>query len=169
MRTCHLIVVLSGLCVAGMALAADPPRNYESTVSRKSIFSRDRHSRVPTSRPVTTFVAPAPASPVLTGIIREDGGTYMAVLETPGTAPAYVRLGESLPGKRGVITEMNLDCFVFVPAPGEAPRKAFIGRNLDGAEATLSGPSSSASASDAPIEGDDVISRMRRRRQQEGR
>jgi hypothetical protein len=58
------------------------------------------------------------------------------------------------------------------PSFGPATRRIVIGHNLEGTQAatysSYSASSSSSSASTAPIEGDDIVSRMRRRRQQEG-
>jgi hypothetical protein len=161
------MILLPAVCaVAAASATTQSTLNPYETVARKSIFSRDRVSRSATTRSASTQ-ATIPSSPVVTGILREDVG-YVAVLESPGSGrPVMVHLGESLPGDRGIVTEMNLDCFVFVPAGGGAPRKAYVGRNLDGAESTLVAPTTGPS--DALIEGDDIVSRMRRRRQQEGK
>ncbi len=161
------MILFPAVCAVAVASATtQSSTNPYDTVARKSIFSRDRISRFASTRPFPT-TATAPASPVVTGIIREDTG-YFVVVETPGAArPVLLRLGDSLPGNRGVVTEINLDCFVFVPADGGAPRKAYVGRNLDGAESTLVAPTTGPS--DVTIEGDDIISRMRRRRLQEGK
>lgn len=159
--------VLAVVCaVAAASAATKPTTNPFDTVARKSIFSRDRVSWAPETRR-TNATSTVPASPVITGIVREDVG-YVAVLETPGSGrPVMLHVGDALPGSRGIVTEMNLDCLVFVPAEGASPRKAYVGRNLDGAESTLVAPTTGPS--EAPIEGDDIISRMRRRRQQEGK
>lgn len=165
MKSSRWILLIVICAVVASAATTKPSITPYDTVARKSIFSRDR---IAWRAPATGFTPPpVPASPVITGIVREDVG-YVAVLETPGSSrPVMVRLGDPLPGNRGVVTEMNLDCLVFVAPGGASPRKAYVGRNLDGAESTLvvatTGPS------EAPIEGDDVISRMRRRRQQEGK
>lgn len=163
------LIILAAVCaIAAVSAMAELSKPYD-TLARKSIFSRDRSIRVASSRPAASAPTPPPV-PVVTGIVREDIG-FVAVIETPGAGrPVLVRPGDALPGNRGTVTEMNLDCFVFVPASGGAPRKAFVGRNLDGSEATLTPSTTGPSVSDsAPIEGDDIISRMRRRRQQEGK
>ena len=161
------LMLLPAVCaIAAASATAQSARNPYDTVARKSIFSRDRVRWSPPTT-ATTRTSTLPSSPVVTGIIREDVG-YVAVLETPGSGrPAMVRIGDSLPGNRGTVTEMNLDCFVFVPAGGGAPRKAYVGRNLDGSESTLVAPTTGPS--ETTIEGDDIISRMRRRRLQEGK
>jgi hypothetical protein len=166
MKSVRLIILAAACSIAATLALADLPKGYE-TLAHKSIFSRDRVSWNPTSRRTTSGPA-LPLVPVVTGIVREDIGGYVGVIETPGSGrPVLVHVGDPLPGNRGVVTEMNLDCFVFVPGPGQAPRKALVGRNLDGAESTL--VPATTNPSDAPIEGEDIISRMRRRRQQEGK
>jgi hypothetical protein len=169
MKMLRLVMLPSILTLVAASTMPTAPRPQEA-IARKSIFSRDRRSYVAPSRPVVTAPAP-PMSPVLTGIIREESGAIAAVLEVPGGRPVLLHTGDKLPGDRGTITEMNLDCFVFVPASGTgdaaAARKVFVGRNLDGSESTL--VPSTTGPSEAPIEGDDIVSRMRRRRQQEGK
>jgi hypothetical protein len=167
MTVLRLTILLGAMGLVAAWSAAESPKGYES-LARKSIFSRDRTPNSPSSRPTTRSVASAPVSPVVTGIMRDDSGSFVAALETPGgSRPVFLRIGDALPGDRGVVTEMNLDCLVFLPLGGLPPRMAYVGRNLDGAESTLT--PATTNPSDVLIEGDDIVSRMRRRRQQEGK
>jgi hypothetical protein len=108
---------------------------------------------------------------VLIGIVREDTGV-VAVFESPDTGQlTQAHLGESLPANKGVVVAITLDYVEYAPAPDQPAKRLLVGSNLDGADVGIpsSGSTSSASSSPtaAPIEGDDIVSRMRRRRQQE--
>lgn len=172
--------------VASPTLAA-LPRDYE-ILARKSIFARDRVSRVagaertryPRTEPTRSTV------PVLVGILREEAG-FAAALEFPDTGRlAQVRIGDSLPGNLGTVRDITLDYLEYVPAAGQTPTRVSVGRNLQGEDAPVvaaaapvatdfaappvaepTTQSTTGEAIPAPAAGDDVLTRMRLRRQQE--
>jgi hypothetical protein len=167
--------------LGSVALGASLPRDYE-ILSRKSIFARDRVARVAGSERVSYQRAPrGSAQPVLVGILREDAG-FAASLEFPGTGKQMlVHVGEALPDNMGTITNITLDYMEYVAAAGQAPTRIPVGRNLEGAEAPIAAgtvqpatqPSTPSSVQPttgeaAPAgDGEDLLTRMRRRRQQE--
>lgn len=151
---------------AGSALAATTGP-YE-ILERKSIFAKDRVSRVPTTSYASTAPSLRAGSPILIGIVQDEQG-WLAIFETPGAEIAAVRQGQAVPGTAAMVVGFDLN-HVEVTTPGEsAPRQIAIGRDTDGAEVQLAAGDQTGAAptTSAPIEGDDVLSRMRRRRQQE--
>jgi hypothetical protein len=168
------LMPLSLVVVLASAALADLPRNYE-ILGRKSIFARDRVSRVAGSERLRWQSSPARSSvPVLIGILREEAG-FAAALESPDTGKqTQVRIGDALPGNAGTVSDITLDYLEFVTAAGQPPTRVPVGRNLQGAETSVAAPATqpatqptTGEAAPAPAEGDDLLSRMRQRRQQE--
>lgn len=163
------------LCL--IAAAASPalaslPRDYE-ILGRKSIFARDRVSRVAGSERGRYQSAPKSSSvPVLIGILQEDAG-FAGALELPDTGKlVQVHVGEALPGNVGTVSSITLDYLEFVTAAGQPPTRIPVGHNLQGGEAVASTtqPTTQPATGDAAspaAEGDDLLTRMRLRRQQE--
>ena len=160
--------------LASAALADGLPKDYE-IVGRKSIFARDRVSRAAGAdqargQPAST----QPAVPVLIGILKEDAG-FAAALEFPDTGKlAQVHIGEVLPGHAGTVSDITLDYLEFVTVAGQPPLRVPVGRNLQGTDAPVGASATqpttqptTGQASPAAGDGDDLLSRMRRRRQQE--
>jgi hypothetical protein len=155
------------------------PKDYE-ILNRKSIFARDRVSRVPSTGPALVAAGPVSSSvPVLVGIVRDDLG-FVAAFEWPDSGKiVQVHAGEQLPDKAGTVVEITLDYLDFIaspaPAPGQPARRIQVGRNLQGVDALLPSstaatqPADAAATAAAPgsADGDDLLARMRRRRQQE--
>ncbi len=158
----RVLCLLACAAATSMAIAQTAPAPLD-VMRRKSIFARDRVSRVPT----TNYVRPSPSAislPVLVGIVREDDG-FVAVFESPGGALTPARVGQRVPGNEGIVTQISLDYLEFAASTTQPSQKVMIGRNISGAEAPAA--TTQPTTGLAPIEGDDLISRMRRRRQQE--
>ena len=164
--------------LASVVLAEGLPKDYE-ILGRKSIFARDRVSRVTGAERVRYQSATRSSSvPMLIGILKEEAG-FAAALEFPDTGKqAQVRIGEALPGNYGTVSDITLDYLEFVMAAGQPPTRIPVGRNLQGADAPIAAsatqPATQATtgpttgeASPPAADGDDLLSRMRRRRQQE--
>lgn len=160
------------------------PTEFE-LLKRKSIFAREHSLRRP-ERTVSTSTAPVstvprrPESPVLVGIVLDEAGP-VAVLEMPETGQlSQLRVGESAPGA-GPVVEITLDSISVSQSEGQPPRVIVIGQDLRGEAAALPARSTETAASTAgsatgtstttsatgPAGTNDVLERMRRRRQQE--
>ncbi len=171
--------------VASPALAS-LPQDYE-ILARKSIFARDRVSRVAGAEQARSPHGGSTRStvPVLIGILREEAG-FAAALEFPDTGGhAQVHIGDSLPGNIGTVHDITLDYLEYVPAAGQAIARVPVGSNLQGEDAPVvaAAPLATDSAAQpvaepttqptigqattAPADGADVLTRMRLRRQQE--
>ena len=177
-RSKCLWAIVAAVLFAGISLAAPrhAPTSRPTTMevlSRKSIFARDRVSRVPwtgttsTLPTVSTFNA---SVPVLVGVMRDDLG-IVAVVEVPelGKLVQY-HVGEKLPGAIGSISNLTLDYMEIVANPGQLPQRILVGQNLQGGESALpaTAATSATGATTQPVfEGEDLIARMRTRRQQE--
>lgn len=178
------ILPLSLLAILASAALADPlPRDYQ-ILNRKSIFARDRVSRISGfgDRGGRDRGAPRGSSqPVLIGIIEEEDG-IAAALEFPDTGKqAQLRIGEALPGNIGTISDITLDYLEFVPAAGQPPTRVLIGQNLQGTVAAVAAAATAAASTTQPTTqptvgetsapaaggGDDLLSQMRRRRQEQ--
>jgi len=163
MRLSRAIVAVSVLVGVAAAGEAALPREYQ-LLREKSIFSRERTRRA-FSGPTTTVVAP-PSLPVLVGIIQEEYG-QAAIFEVPGSGRSTpIHPGESLPGGAGIAMEITLDHVEYAPSPDAPVKRVEIGRSLDGSESTLAATTQPATT-DTPVEGEDIVARMKRRRQQE--
>jgi hypothetical protein len=142
------------------------PKEYE-VLSRKSVFARDRVSRLPTTSFARRDETTAPSKPVLIGIVLQQDGC-VAVMEAAG-AGRFTELhpGDKIPDSQATVLAINLD-YMELAAPGDAaPKRVYIGHDIEGAEAPVAATMATTAPAGAPIEGDDLLSRMRRRRQQE--
>ena len=156
------VLILSLIvCVAAAAVAEVSPVDV---LWRKSIFARDRVSRMPTTGASTQPTSMPVTLPVLVGVLREDDG-FVAVFEYSGRLTTS-RMGQLLPGDYGIVTNIDLEHVEFAASTTQPSRRVLIGRNIEGSEAAIL-PAAATTDPASAIEGDDLVSRMRRRRLQE--
>jgi hypothetical protein len=158
------------------------PREYD-LLRQRSLFSRSGYRP-----PSTSFVSrpTRPASPALVGIGRQNE-VLEALFEVSGREMLVVREGDVLPGG-GRVAHISSDYVEFrgegeahpssatpqsdgvgatQPTTARVPaQRVQIGRSLDGSSVIVEATTRPAGA-DVVIEGEDIISRMKRRRQQE--
>lgn len=155
--------------ILAAAFAAVLPAADDDPISSKSIFSRDRRPRrtysSTTQSDAQTRPAPPPRSPVLIGIVREPDH-IVAVFEHPSTGQiTQARLGEPLPEGAGLIESMTLDYLEARPSPDATPIRIAIGQDLKGSTTQLQATTTSTTGPTPG--GDDLLSRLRERRQRE--
>jgi hypothetical protein len=155
------------------------PADYD-VLNRKSIFSKDRRraDRRSFDGNGGSFAVRPPQTPVFIGTVLEDDG-FVGFIESPDSGQlVQIRRGDKLPNGLGTVAELSLD-FVDVAPEGDAqaaPRRVAIGQNLLGgvpaapAATTQAAGAEGAATSTAPASSggtNDLIERLRRRRQQE--
>lgn len=164
MTTSRLLITASLFALFAAAGHAALPHEYDA-LREKSIFSKERVRRASTMPTTRSSTAPS-ASPVLVGILRQDDGPA-ALFEIPGAGRLPpLRPGEALPGGAGIVDSITLDYVEYSPSSGTGSRRVLVGRSLDGSESPLAATTQAVPA-DTPLEGEDIIARMKRRHQQE--
>jgi hypothetical protein len=150
-------------------------------VRAKSIFSKDRRPQRSWNRG-NDYVRPTPSSnnrpqprlPVLVGVGRHPDD-LVAIIEVPGEGVLELRPGDMLPNDLGYIAAITLDEIEIATSPSGPFQQVEVGQNLRGgapqvlsttATSDVSSPESATSSSGS-TDGDDLLSRMRRRRMQE--
>lgn len=156
--------------------SASPSRqpSLVNIVRAKNIFSKDRQPprrwNGNSGRP--SYTPSRPRLPVLVGVARDESD-LVAVIELPDERRVIqLRPGDSLPNNAGILQRITLDQIDVAAAPGAATRPIRVGQDLQGAAPEpATGPTTATSGSSTmptgSIDGDDPLSRMRRRRMQE--
>ena len=168
----HVAAVLMLIMVAGdYSAQAALPKEYES-LNRKSIFSRERIARAaPTTAP---SVAASPSSrpsrsPVLVGTLEQEEG-FVAIFEVPGQMQfARCRLGDLLPDGSGTVSHITLDYLECVSG-NSSTRRIAVGSTVQGDPSALPPTSPASGTGDASLagnDGDDLLTKMRKRRKRE--
>lgn len=153
------------IAISASVIAAETRPSDIDMLRSKSIFSKDRHrSYTPTTRSSDSSPRTyGSRRPLLIGIATE-GENSAALIELPGGKIVEVHLGEKLPEANATLVNATLD-YIEISETGSPATRIVVGRDLGGGVVEL--PSATTTPAADAITGDDVVSRMRKRRMQE--